>query len=233
MLGDVWLCFLRMDIRDRLVSIGEGFIGFDKQIENKKKIENDEIEIKLNELDELIKNEIIQRNEFNKKLKIEIELFCNSILQKLQKRINTKFNNLIEFLETIEVRIVTLERGIQQYKGELPSKLQVDTASLVKEVSDIRQRMENDERVWAARDEAIQKRISDSMNRIFGNIDIIESKEINNSFNEFLISEIAEIRNLISIESEMRTNSDDEIFKALERYTQSLQNGMRNIVNRT
>jgi hypothetical protein len=232
-LGDVWLCFLRMDIRDRLVSIGEGFIGFDKQIENKKKIENDEIEIKLNELDELIKNEIIQRNEFNKKLKIEIELFCNSILQKLQKRINTKFNNLIEFLETIEVRIVTLERGIQQYKGELPSKLQVDTASLVKEVSDIRQRMENDERVWAARDEAIQKRISDSMNRIFGNIDIIESKEINNSFNEFLISEIAEIRNLISIESEMRTNSDDEIFKALERYTQSLQNGMRNIVNRT
>jgi hypothetical protein len=221
-----------MAVRDKLISIGENFIGFDKLLESEKKIGNDEIEIKIRNLDKLIKNEIQNRNEDNKKFKLEIENFVNSILLQFQRRINKKLTKIFEFIEILETRVITLERGMAQFRGELPSKLQVDTAALVRDITEFKTRLTNEELIWKSREEAVSEKMKEVMNRIFSNIEIIENNKINNNFQNFITSELAEIRNLAAIETETRKSSDDEIFRAIENYTESLQTGIRRIVKR-
>jgi len=53
------------------------------------------------------------------------------MLQRLQSNILVRIEKLAASIESLTLRCTALEKGIGQFRGELPSKLQVDTAALL------------------------------------------------------------------------------------------------------
>lgn len=241
-------------LRGRLLDLGQRFIGFDKVIEAEsvraKKIESERSEIlfaRISEAEKMVHLEIRNRTEMNRQFQDQIELFCNTIIDKMSHRISKRVERILGDIELMQTRCVTLERGQQQFRGELPSKLQVDTAALVKQLQDSRNQLEEEVSMWRAREEAlvrkidlIQKNISvqiDKFSRFQADIaenvqsDMDKLKKRSDSKAEYFIRCIAETRQNLQLEEENRKYSDEEIMNAVKNYTRILQRGLQQVIN--
>jgi hypothetical protein len=129
-------------LRNKLVDVGRNFVGFDKVIETDT-IARRQQEVKKLEaaqgglltLEKALNSEIKRRVEANKMVQSLTEQLANDMLERLQSTILVRVEKLASSIETLTLRCTALEKGISQFRGELPSKLQVDTAALVKEIS--------------------------------------------------------------------------------------------------
>merc|ERR1719163_1267497 len=106
-------------------------------------------------------SEIKRRVDANKQVQGLTEHLANDMLERLQSSILVKIEKLASSIESLTLRCASLEKGIAQFRGELPSKLQVDTAALVKEITSLRQHMEVDTKERIERDTAYLKRIAE------------------------------------------------------------------------
>merc|ERR1712050_403825 len=86
---------------------------------------------------------------------------ANDMLERLQSNILVRIEKLASSIESLTLRCSALEKGIAQFRGELPSKLQVDTAALVKEISELRRHMEQDRKSRLERDTKMLRRLAE------------------------------------------------------------------------
>merc|ERR1712107_732832 len=78
-----------------------------------------------------------------------------------QSNILVRIEKLAASIESLTLRCTALEKGISQFRGELPTKLQVDTAALVKEISELRRHMEQDRKSRLERDTKMLRRLAE------------------------------------------------------------------------
>jgi hypothetical protein len=135
----------RDKLRNKLVDVGQRFIGFDKSVEEDsiKRRTNEDGRLKgaaegIVKIEKAMNCEIKRRVEANKQVHQLTEHLANDMLERLQSNILVRVEKLAISIESLTLRCSSLEKAISQFKGELPSKLQVDTASLVKEISGLR-----------------------------------------------------------------------------------------------
>jgi len=241
-------------LRSQLLNLGERFIGFDKMMETEavrsKKIDEERKDLifaRIEEVEKLIFFEIKNRTEMNREFQSQIELFCNTVNEKMTARIARRVEKVLAEIEMIETRLTTLERGQQQFRGELPSKLQVDTAALIKEMNDAKTKLlQDDVPMWRAREEALVRKIDMTMKNVFLSIDKYTSLEDEivrkistdmdklatkkSTKNEVIVKSISEIRQSVQLEEENRKFSDEEIMNAINNYTGSLQRGLQQVI---
>ena len=241
-------------LRSQLLNLGERFIGFDKMMETEavrsKKIDEERKDLifaRIEEVEKLIFLEIKNRTEMNREFQSQIELFCNTVIEKMTARIARRVEKVLAEIEMIETRLTTLERGQQQFRGELPSKLQVDTAALIKEMNDAKTKLlQDDVPMWRAREEALVRKIDMTMKNVFLSIDKYTSLEDEivrkistdmdklatkkSTKNEVIVKSISEIRQSVQLEEENRKFSDEEIMNAINNYTGSLQRGLQQVI---
>ncbi len=241
-------------LRGRLLEMGQRFIGFDKVVEAEsvraKKIESERSEIlynRISETEKLVYLEIRNRTEMNREFQDQIEMFCNTIIEKMSTRISKRVERILADIELMQTRLVTLERGQQQFRGELPSKLQVDTAALVKELQDSKTRLDEEVSMWRAREEALLRKIDLTQKNVSVQIDTFSKfqtdiaanvhldmdrlKKRSDNKSEYFIHNIADIRQSLQLEEENRKYSDDEILNAVKNYTKILQRGLQQVIN--
>lgn len=157
-------------------------------------------------------------------------------------------------IESLTLRCTALEKAISQFKGELPSKLQVDTASLVKEISSLRKQAELDRQSRIERDTALLRRLAEmdsheagmlekSFNdqmRLFqrtkaeidglarqAELEKAESDSRTDKFRSFILEEIAGMKNTLQVTAQARAQTDDEIVQAMTQYSHALQKGLQ------
>ncbi len=241
-------------LRSQLLNLGERFIGFDKLMETEamrsKKIDEERKDLifaRIEEVEKLIFLEIKNRTEMNREFQSQIELFCNTVIEKMTARIARRVEKVLAEIEMIETRLTTLERGQQQFRGERPSKLQVDTAALIKEMNDAKNKLiQEDVPMWRAREEALVRKIEMTMKNVFlcvdkysnveeeivrkirSDMEKLSTKKSNK--NEIIVKSISEIRQSIQLEEENRKFSDEEIMNAINNYTGSLQRGLQQVI---
>ena len=241
-------------LRGQLLQLGERFIGFDKLVEAEtrkaKRAEAERAEIlvsRINELEKSVHAEIRTRAESNKQFQADIESFSNTVFEKMQNRVAKRLERILGELDMSESRCATLERGQQQFRGEVPSKLQVDTAALIKEMNELRAKLDGDVKIWRAREDAVMRKIDLTLKNIMGELDKFESIETdllnrakadlsklgtnNQTKQKTIIEEISQIRQSIQLEEENRKFADAEILNAVNSYTGVLQKGLRDIVS--
>merc|ERR1719158_2367616 len=85
-------------------------------------------------LEKAMNCEIKRRVDANKQVHMLTEHLANDMLERLQSNILVRVEKLAISIESLTLRCTALEKAISTFKGELPSKLQVDTACLVKEI---------------------------------------------------------------------------------------------------
>jgi len=134
-------------LRSKLVDVGQRFIGFDKVVEEdticRKDVENKRIEDArsgLVKLEKALNVEIKRRVEANKTVQEMTETLANGMLDRLQSKILARIEKLTVSLDSLTTRCGALESGISSFKGELPTKLSVDTAALIKEIDTLRKK---------------------------------------------------------------------------------------------
>ncbi len=233
--------------------LGERFIGFDKLLEaearNAKRMDAKRTDLLLNAINELEKgvhNEIRTRAEANRQFQADIELFSNTVFEKMQNRVAKRLERLLAELDTLETRCVTLERGQQQFRGEIPSKLLVDTAALVKEMNGLKAKLDDDVKVWRAREDALLRKIEGTVKNVVIDVEKFESLENDilakikkdmgrlardgDIKRQTMIDEISEVRQSIQLEEENRKYADAEILTAVNSYSGVLQKSLHDVV---
>lgn len=251
----------REKFRNKLVSVGDRFIGFDKAVEE------DTIKRRSKELDGLkeasegiikvekaINCEVKRRVDSNKQVHMLTEHLANDMLERLQSNVLVRVERLAISIESLTHRCTSLEKAISQFKGELPSKLQVDTACLVKEIAGLRKQAEVDRKGRIERDTALLRRLAEmdsheaaqleqshgdqqrlfqrTKNEIDGlarqaEMDKLEADTRTDKFRNFILEEIAGMKNTLVQTTHARTQTDDEIVQAMTQYTHALQKGLQ------
>merc|ERR1719356_937580 len=105
--------------------------------------------------------EIKRRVGANNQVQNLTETLANDMLERLQSNILVRIEKLAASIESLTLRCTALEKGISQFRGELPSKLAVDTAALVKEISEMRRQMEADRKTRIERDTVLLRRLAE------------------------------------------------------------------------
>jgi len=241
-------------LRSKLVDVGQRFIGFDKIVEedtiSRKGTEQkriDDAKSGLTKLEKALNVEIKRRVEANKTVQEMTETLANNMLDRLQSKILARIEKLTHSLDSLTTRCGALESGIQQFKGELPTKLSVDTAALIKEINTLRNSMEADKKHRNERDTAYLRRIAEVEYGIDSKFEsgfaIMEEQtqslkqEIaslsrtdessEEQFRAFILEEVAALKNSLSLAAQAREQTDDEIVQSINQYTNALHKGLR------
>merc|ERR1719221_1424847 len=171
------------------------------------------------------------------------------MLERLQTNILAKVEKLAASIESLTFRCGALEKGIAQFRGELPSKLQVDTAALVKEISEMRRCMEGDRKNRIERDSLLLRRLAEIESHEAAQVEEMEAQLSNQigelgeqidsmariemasdwrteKFRAFILEEIAGMKNTLAFSAQAREQTDDEIVQAMNQYTNALQKGL-------
>jgi len=243
-------------LRSKLVEVGKTFVGFDKVIEGDT-VQRKQVEVQkvvsaqegLMKLEKALNKEIRVRVESNKQVQQLTEQLANDMLERLQTNILARVEKLATSIESLTHRCQALEKGIAQFRGELPSKLQVDTAALVKEISEMRKQMDLDKKTRIERDTVLLRRLAEmesheaaqfeeqglqlaqEADQLGSQVDDIgRIEEVSDSrtdkFRAFILEEIAGMKNTLAVSAQAREQTDDEIVQAMNQYTNALQKGL-------
>jgi len=246
-------------LRSKLIEVGQRFVGFDKIVEEetvkRKGLEKQriaQVQEGLLKLEKALNLEIKRRVDANKTVQQMTDQLANGMLERLQTMILQRIEKLAGSIESLTLRCSALEKGISQFKGDMPSKIEVDTASLVKEISGLRQQMEQDKKERIQRDAAYLKRITEveygtdsKFESGFATLtqqtdaikkDIASLSRTDDSseeqFRAFLLEEVAALKNTLAMASQGREQTDDEIVQAINQYTNALQKGLESANHR-
>jgi hypothetical protein len=241
-------------LRSKLVDVGQRFIGFDKVVEEDTIVRKGAEEKRITDakggllkLEKALNVEIKRRVEANKTVQEMTETLANNMLDRLQSKILARIEKLTNSLDSLTTRCSALESGIQQFKGELPTKLSVDTAALIKEISTLRNSMEQDKKHRNERDTAYLRRIAEVEYGIDSKFEsgfaIMEQQTSSlkqeiaslsrtdesseEQFRAFILEEVAALKNSLSLAAQAREQTDDEIVQAINQYTNALHKGLR------
>eukprot|EP00927_Polykrikos_kofoidii_P085032 TRINITY_DN9130_c0_g1_i2.p1 TRINITY_DN9130_c0_g1~~TRINITY_DN9130_c0_g1_i2.p1 ORF type:complete len:301 (+),score=72.32 TRINITY_DN9130_c0_g1_i2:181-1083(+) len=233
-------------LRNKLVDVGQRFVGFDKVIEEDT-VKRRQQELKklsaaqegLMKLERALNCEIKRRVDANKQVQCLTEQLANDMLQRLQSNILVRIEKLAASIESLTLRCTALEKGISQFRGELPSKLQVDTAALVKEISELRRYLESDRQSRIGRDTALLRRLAEMESTEAAHFDRGVAA-LNQNFEQLKAEidglarteEIGGMKNTLAISAQTREQTDDEIVQAMNQYTNALQKGLHAANNR-
>jgi len=246
----------RDKLRNKLIDVGQRFVGFDKTIEGdtvKRKQEEVQkvtsAQEGLMKLEKALNSEIRRRVDANKQVQAMTETLANDMLERLQTNILARVEKLAASIESLTRRCTALEKGISQFRGEMPSKLQVDTAALVKEISEMRRQMELDKKNRVERDTVLLKRLAEmesheaaqfeaeagqltsEIDQLRNQVDsLAKTEEVDDTrtekFRAFIIEEISGMKNTLAVSGQAREQTDDEIVEAMKQYTNALQKGL-------
>mmetsp|Transcript_73611 Transcript_73611/g.157885 ORF Transcript_73611/g.157885 Transcript_73611/m.157885 type:complete len:301 (+) Transcript_73611:102-1004(+) len=249
-------------LRTKLIDVGTRFVGFDKVIEGDT-VKRRQAEVQklsavqegLMKLEKAMNAEIKRRVDANKQVQSLTETLANDMLERLQGNILVRIEKLASSIESLTLRGSALEKGISQFRGELPSKLQVDTAALVKEISELRRQMELDRKSRIERDTVLLRRVAEmesaestqfeqgsaSLHQCTDQLkaeinSLARTEEVSDShtekFRAFILEEIAGMKNTLAVSAQAREQTDDEIVQAMNQYTNALQKGLHSANNR-
>ncbi|KAF4749476.1 hypothetical protein FOZ63_003645 [Perkinsus olseni] len=249
-------------LRSQLLSVGERFIGFDRVIgeEAARRRTSEEHRITdlaetVSRLDKALCDEVRRRTESTNALTRVTEQMANDMLEKLQNSVIGKLEQVTKLVENLALRTTTLERGMLQFRGELPSKLLVDASALQKEIRELGEGMSSERQLWAERDRRLLERLEEigtGLERRVANEctafdqqtagldrEVEALKKTGNpggpdyrvteeeQFRGFLLEELAAVKNGLQLETRARTEADDDIIAGVNQSADSLQRGLR------
>merc|ERR1712232_1023290 len=165
-----------------------------------------------------------------------------------QSKIMERFDRIAQSVASLGERCSTLERGIQQFKGELPSKLQVETSNLKQAIKELMADLDGDRRLRADRDAQWSQKVQEAE---YG-IDIKMQQELSRFercsetlqelIDEFasadgnaemtrrravVLDYVSELKKMLDEEVKVREHTDDKVVEAINEYTSALHRNLQ------
>ncbi|CDI76042.1 SF-assemblin, putative [Eimeria acervulina] len=242
-------------LRMQLSTVGERFAGFKTSIadDSRKRKQIDEqryqeIKDSIVAVEKTLNQEIKRRVDANKTLQQISEQMANEMLDRLQLRIVKYIESLTVSMDMLITRCESLEKGLAQMKGDLPSKLAQDFAALQREAATLRQAFAAETKNKNERESLACKKLGElqllvdskfeaeiavrqeQLNLIKREVErLVKGDEAHEQFRAFIMEELMALKNGLALATQAREQSDDEIIQAINQYTTALQKGLRTI----
>ncbi|CAA9986238.1 SF-assemblin, putative [Plasmodium knowlesi strain H] len=228
--------------------------GFEKEIKNeilqKKNVEKEKIFVireAINKLEKNLNNEIKKRIEHNRTIQ---SIFSSEILkvqEKIENVVKDKVDEIEKAIKALDNKVDTIASNIESEKMKCIQNLEKRNNSIARDFSSLQAAFQQDKASNKEKESSICKKLEElerkSENRITAEKNIRDNKyqeiisyieEIkrerkgkNENFQNFVMEEIATIKNGLILESQAREAADDDIVQAVNHYTKALQDSLR------
>lgn len=241
-------------LRKKLLTLGSSFAVLDKQVEADAKRRREHEEKRSQELREMLSklehevlNETQDREAESLMLRQALENRIHEMVDRIQSRMFERFSQLSKSIEALTDRLATMERGIKQFKGELPSKLQVDTAALKNMITDLfaefraEQQRAADEAAALFRrieegalavDAKMQKELAqlerrgEALQELIDQFSSVQEDSEAQGRKVVLEAQFASLREALFLEVQHREQADDKVVQAINEYTSTLHRSL-------
>jgi len=150
--------------RKKLLDVGSSFQQFDEDVEaslfHRRALQERQLREahgRLESIEIKIRAEMTQRADSDRSCQELVGHFLVEMQARLQHRTAERCEVLSANLGSLHQRCTTLERGVRQFRGELPSKLQVQTAALRRQLMELSLQFDGERRIVAKRDDQLLK----------------------------------------------------------------------------
>ena len=241
----------------KLSVMQDQFLNFEKEMEEEAKTRRSTEESRLSgaketlfRLEKTLNAEIKRRVEANKALQEMFESQILSVQEKLETGFDDRLDKVEDAIGTISDRLGIIERDFAIERDRYVRDIEDKNALVARDVNALQTAFENERIVRAEKEAIIVKRLGDmevkTDERVENSKALLDSRvvqirsemediyRINTSgegkFEQFILEEIASLKNCLLLETQGRESADDDLVNALNHYTKALQDALR-IIN--
>jgi len=244
-------------LRGKLMDLGPSFTGLERQVEDDKRRRHDieqrkiqELLLVMDKLGRTLSAEVGHREQATASLQQTIDKALEAMVARVQTQISARFGQLSQSVESLCEQCATVERGIQQLRGEVPSKLQVESVRLqfkLREMAaelhtDHGRRVEHDAQLLRSVEEVehnidfrMQRELAQLERQIEALQELIdevasagERPEARNR-RDMVFTELASVRDGVAAEARNRETADDQVVQAINQYTAMLHRSLSTV----
>lgn len=235
------------DLRKKLLAISSSFTALGKQVDDnvrrRKELETrncQELLVFLGKLEHELMEEAHSRQKEIQELRQGVEERVATMLDVVQTRLSERFASLLSSVDALTDRCVNLELGIQQFKGSVPSQLQVEMMSLKEELAQLLEDFKREQQQSFSQEDAFRQRLEEGGL----NVDMEMQKELTRierraealqeTVDQFApapevvekrataLDQLAQLREHLELEVSRRQAADDEVSQAIGDYRATL-----------
>lgn len=235
------------DLRKKLLAISSSFTALGKQVDDnarrRKELETrncQELLVFLGKLEHELMEEARLRQREIQQLRQGVEERVATMLDVIQTRLSERFSSLLSSVDALTDRCISLELGIQQFKGSVPSQLQVEMTSLKEELSQLLEDFKHQQQQSFSQEDAFRQRLEEGGL----NVDMEMQKELTRierraealqeTIDQFApaealvekrassLDQLAQLREQLDFEVSQRQAADDEVGQAISDYRTTL-----------
>lgn len=239
------------DARLRLATLNERFSGFERQIDVEVKARREAEECHLiglkdniARLEKTLNSEIKRRVEANKALQGMFEAQMATVQDKLEAGLLERLDSLHNAVGTLNERVDAVEKDFTQAREQYIRDIEDKSAMVAKDAAGLQQTFQNERSDRKEREQMIISQLRDLDARtaerleeeqkitdrkyedIREHLDVAVKDDGDRQFQDYILEEMAALKNGLVMETQIREQSDDEIVNALQHYTKTIQDAL-------
>jgi len=242
----------------KLSVMQDQFVNFEREMEEEARLRRSSEESRLSgaketllRLEKTLNAEIKRRVEANKALQEMFESQILAVQEKLETGFDERLDKVDEAIGAISDRLGLIERDFAVERDRYVRDIEDKNALVARDVNGLQTAFENERIVRAEKEAIIVKRLGDmehkTEERVEGSKAVLDSRVVQirsemeeiyrmnasgeGKFEQFVLEEIASLRNCVLLETQGRESADDDLVHALNHYTKALQDALRIINN--
>lgn len=196
-------------------------------------------------LEKTMNDEMKRRTEANKTLQGMFEAQMLTVQDKLEASLLERIDGLTNSVGSLNDRIDAVERDFSQAREQYIRDIEDRSAMVAKDASSLyvsfqaekNDRKEREEMIiaklrdmegrTAERLQNEQKLCEQQFSALREQLSAVVQDNGDNKFHNYILEEMAALKNGVVMETQVREHSDDEIVNALNHYTKSIQDALR------
>jgi len=247
------------EARVKLASVSQNFSGFEKQMDMQTRLRRDTDENNINSLkdnmarlEKTLNAEIKRRVEANKALQGMFEAQMATVQDKLEATLLDRLDRLNLSVGSLNDRVDSVQKDFSQAREQYIRDIEDKSAMVAKDASSLQAFFKAERTDRKQRETLIIGKLKDldsrtldrleSEHNVFGQkyeqlheaLDMVVKREVDGDkqFQDYVLQEMAALKNGLVLETQMREKADDDIVHALNHYTKGIQDSLR-VVNKT
>mmetsp|Transcript_44747 Transcript_44747/g.96180 ORF Transcript_44747/g.96180 Transcript_44747/m.96180 type:complete len:261 (+) Transcript_44747:116-898(+) len=239
------------EARLKLAHLSERFNGFERQmdVELKARRETEENHVSslkdsIARLEKTLNSEIKRRVEANKALQGMFEAQMATVQDKLEAGLLERLDALHGSVGSLNDRVDAVEKDFHQAREQYIRDIEDKSAMVAKEAQGLQTAFHNERADRKEREMLIIAKLRDLDSRtaerleneqaltdqkyseIQEELDVAMQDNGDKKFQDYVLEEMAALKNGLVLESQSREHADDEIVNALHHYTQAIQDAL-------
>lgn len=241
--------------RTRLASVSGRFSGFERQMDMERKARQEAEEAHHNNLrdniarlEKTLNSEIKRRVEANKALQGMFEAQMATVQDKLEAGLMERLDQLQTAVGSLNDRVDSVEKDFSQAREQYIRDIEDKSTMVAKDAQQLQQAFQAERADRKERETLIVARLRDLDNRtqerlageqkaleqryqdLREELDVAVKDDGDKRFQDYILEEMAALKNGLVVETQTREQADDDIVNALNHYTKAIQDALR-VVN--